>query len=89
MYAIRSYYGGLPGGGELHLGHAVVQKIHVQAADLHVAPGGVEIAGVGELAEHRGLHVHLFRQAQELGELVLRHGQGHALLGLGKRNNFV
>ena len=41
---------GLPHGGKLHLGHAVVQKLHVQKGHGRIAPGHVEIAAVRELA---------------------------------------
>ena len=76
----------LPGGLQGELRHAVVHEVHANGAHHAVAISHLEEAGIREVAENRGLHVHFLCHLAEEGHMLLRHCKRHALLGLGDKD---
>ena len=79
-------FGWHPAGHHPHGRQPLVDKLHVHVAHGFALVEQVKLARVREGAEHRGLHVHGRAQGHEFVELGRRHGQGHALLGLGDKD---
>ena len=74
---------GLPHGLQAHRGEAAVHEAEIDARDGLLAVSDVELAAIIELTEHGGLDLAALGEGQKCLDAVGRHGEGHALLGLG------
>ena len=75
--------GRFPAGNHLHGRQPAMDEIHIHVGDGFGLIKNMEFAGVGEGAEHGGLHIHLVAEVYEGVQFLRRHRQGHPFLGLG------
>src|SRR5262245_60332115 len=73
---------GTPRGRELQLGQAAVQEIHIESRHALAVIEDMESAAGGETSQNSGFHISPGSQCQEFVNMLRRHSQGHALLGL-------
>ncbi len=75
-----------PDGGNDHLRHPFMEKLHGEPGDGLPLIQAMIIAGSGEVAEISRFHIHLRGEGEECLQLLGRDRDGHALLRFGDKD---